>query len=54
MVIRLRGWGPDNTLRAAAWAGAWAAGLVLMYLVWHWQASPPAINSCGGRARTMG
>src|SRR5262245_28904621 len=26
--------------QAAAWAGAWVAGLVLMYLVSAWQASP--------------
>ena len=45
--IRLRGWRPDNRLRATAWAGAWVAGLALMYLVSHWQASPPAIDRCG-------
>lgn len=30
--IRLRGWRPANWLRAAAWAGAWIAGAVLLEL----------------------
>jgi hypothetical protein len=45
--IRLRGWRPDKMLRAAAWAGAWAVGLALMYLVSDWQATPRAIDTCG-------
>lgn len=45
--IRLRACGPGNGLRVAVWAGAWVAGLALMYLVSHWQASPPAIGTCG-------
>jgi hypothetical protein len=40
--VRLRGWRPRNWLRAAAWAGAWVAGLALMVLVvvagWAWAA----------------
>jgi hypothetical protein len=45
--IRLRGGRPSNgRVRAAVWAGAWVAGLALMYLVSHWQASPPAIDTC--------
>jgi hypothetical protein len=38
--VRLRGWRPRNWLRAAAWAGAWVAGLALLVLVvvagWAW------------------
>ena len=30
--VRLRGWRPRNWLRAAAWAGAWVAGVALMGL----------------------
>jgi hypothetical protein len=42
-LIRLRGWRPGQGLRAAAWAGAWAAGFALMVTVEVWQA--PA--TCG-------
>jgi hypothetical protein len=31
--VGLRGWRPDNRLRAAAWVGTWVAGLVLVILV---------------------
>jgi hypothetical protein len=30
--VRLRGWRSRNWPRAAAWAGAWVAGLALIYL----------------------
>lgn len=46
-LIRLRGWRPRKRLRAATCGGAWVVGLVLMYLVSDWQASPPAIDTCG-------
>jgi hypothetical protein len=32
-LVWLRGWRPRNWLRAAAWAGAWVAGLALMVVV---------------------
>ena len=31
--VRLRGWRRRNWLRAAAWAGAWVAGIALMVLL---------------------
>ena len=31
--VRLRGWRRRNWLRAAAWAGAWVAGVALMALL---------------------
>jgi hypothetical protein len=31
--VRLRGWRRRNRLRAAAWAGVWVAGFLLMVLV---------------------
>jgi hypothetical protein len=34
--IRLRGWRPGRLLRAAAWAGAWAAGFALMVPATDW------------------
>ena len=38
--VRLRGWRRRNWLRAAAWAGAWVTGFVLMGLIvvagWAW------------------
>jgi hypothetical protein len=46
--VRLRGWRQRNWLRTAAWAGAWIAGLALMYLANVWGEDPgysPAIGS---------
>jgi hypothetical protein len=38
--IRLRGWQRANWLRAAAWAGAWIAGAVLLSLARAWGDTP--------------
>jgi len=38
--INLRGWRPDNWVRAAAWAGAWIAGIALMYQTGVWGMYP--------------
>ena len=42
--VRLRGWRRRNWLRAAAWAGAWVAGIALMVVLavagWAWANSP--------------
>lgn len=42
--IRLRGWRRGNWRRAAAWAGAWTAGLALFWLSGYWGGYP--IHSC--------
>jgi hypothetical protein len=41
--IRLRGWRPANWLRAAAWAGAWIAGAVLLELA-HALGNSPGVS----------
>jgi hypothetical protein len=41
-LIRLRG----SELRAAAWAGVWAAGIALIFPVARWQTSAPATKAC--------
>jgi hypothetical protein len=43
-LIRLRGWRRGNWLRAAAWAGAWIAGVALMFLASVWGQYP--VDSC--------
>jgi hypothetical protein len=42
--IRLRGWRRRNWLRAAAWAGAWIAGIGLSELAGVWGEYP--LHSC--------
>jgi hypothetical protein len=42
--IRLRGWRRGNWLRAAAWAGAWIAGVALYLLASSWEQYP--LHSC--------
>ena len=37
--VRLRGWRPHSWLRAAGWAGSWAAGLTLMNQAADWAAA---------------
>ena len=48
--IRLRGWRRGNWLRAAAWAGAWMAGVALMWLASVWGQYP--LESCPDRPLT--
>jgi hypothetical protein len=48
--IRLRGWRRGNWLRAAAWAGAWIAGVALWSLASVWGEYP--LNSCPNRPLT--
>jgi hypothetical protein len=45
-LVRLRTWRTGRWLRAAAWAGAWLAGIVLMIKVASWQTSAPEIFTC--------
>jgi len=45
--INLRGWRPDNWVRAAAWAGAWIAGAALLLLARAWGNSPENVVSWG-------
>ncbi|MGO9583606.1 MAG: hypothetical protein ACLP36_12450 [Acidimicrobiales bacterium] len=42
--IRLRGWRRGNWLRAAAWPGAWIAGVALLLLASSWAQYP--LHSC--------
>ena len=35
-IVRLGGWRPANWLHAAAWAGAWVAGVALICLTMVW------------------
>jgi hypothetical protein len=46
-LIRLRGWRRGNWLRAAAWAGAWVAGVGLSALASVWGQYP--LDSCPNR-----
>lgn len=48
--IRLRGWRPANWLRAAAWAGAWVAGVALLSQASVWGQYP--LDSCPNRPLT--
>jgi len=48
--IRFRGWRPGYRLRAAAWAGAWVAGVGLLALAGFWGQYP--LNSCPNRPLT--
>jgi hypothetical protein len=44
-LVQLRAWRVVNMSRAGAWAGAWAAGLALMFLAAKWP--PPGPSVCG-------
>ncbi len=46
--IRLRGWRPRSWLRMAAWAGAWIAGVALMYQAEMWGNYPANCPAIGG------
>jgi hypothetical protein len=48
--IRLRGWQSANWLRAAAWAGAWIAGVALLLQASVWGQYP--LGSCPNRPLT--
>ena len=43
--IRLRGWRPGNWLRAAAWVGAWVAGVALLSQASVWPAALHGLRS---------
>lgn len=50
--MRLRAWRPGNWVRAAAWAGAWVAGLALMYQASTWGTYPGSPGCpCDGMPR---
>ena len=51
-LVRVRGWGPRNWLRAAAWAGAWVTGFALFGLAvfsgWAWASGSGAPSVAWG------
>jgi hypothetical protein len=46
--VQLRAWRAATMPRAGAWAGAWAAGLTLMFLAAEWPPDPPVCGSSTG------
>jgi hypothetical protein len=47
-LVQLRAWRAACMSRAGAWAGAWAAGLALMFLAAEWPPEPPVCGSATG------
>lgn len=43
---RLRATGSDRGAAGIAWAGAWSAGIALMYPIANWQPSAPPVLAC--------
>jgi hypothetical protein len=46
--VQLRAWRVANMPLAGVWAGAWAAGVALMFLVAEWPSGPPVCGSATG------
>ena len=47
-LVQLRAWRAASMPRAGAWAGAWAAGLALMFLAGEWVPDGPVCGSATG------
>ena len=47
-LVQLRAWRAATMPLAVAWAGAWAAGLALMFLAAEWLPDPPVCGSSTG------
>ncbi len=47
-LVQLRAWRAASMPRAGAWAGAWAAGLALMFLAGEGLPGPPVCGSAAG------